>query len=324
MPTRSPGVLEGTAFDQPLFVRGNPKKPGDAVPRRFLKVFGSRPYETHGSGRLELAEDIASPRNPLTSRVIVNRLWHHLFGRGIVATTDNFGHLGDEPSHPELLDYLAARFVDEGWSIKRMIRLLVTSKTYRMSGRAPSGAAERDPTNRLLSHVPVRRLEGEAIRDAILAVSGRLDGTMYGPSIAGEGRRRGVYVRVQRNRLDPFLNVFDAPEPLSARGRRDTTNVPAQSLTLMNDRWVIEQARHWAEDVTCDPSLSDDCRRIDHMFLTALGRPPSAEETEQCRQFLEGRDQGPGTLDEWRSDPARRWRDLALALWNLKEFIYIR
>ena len=287
VPTRAPGVLEATGFDQPLFVRGNHKKPGDPVPRRFLEAFGSEPYKTTGSGRRELAEDFVNPRNPLTSRVIVNRLWHHLFGRGIVATTDNFGRLGDLPSHPELLDFLASEFVDDGRSIKRMIRRIVTSETYQMSDRASKEAAEGDPDNVRLSHFPVRRLEAEAIRDAILAVSGQLVESRDGLPVSGQSRRRSVYVNVRRTNLDPFLSAFDVPEPLSTRGRRDTTNVPAQSLTLLNDPWVIEQALRWAESVARDPSLKNDSERIRRMFLTALGRVPSAEERVQCLRFLD-------------------------------------
>ncbi len=301
VPTRSPGVLEGTAFDQPLLVRGNIKAPGAAVPRGYLEVFGAAPYATRQSGRRELADDLASPRNPLTARVIVNRLWHHLFGRGIVATPDNFGRLGELPTHPELLDALASRFLAEGWSIKPLIRWIVISQAYQMSSTPSPLAGQRDPTNQLLSHYPVRRLEAEAIRDAILAVSGRLDLTMYGPDVRGRTPRRSVYVRVQRNELDPFLNVFDAPEPLTARGRRDNTNIPAQSLTLLNDPWVIDQARRWAEEAAREPAGSDD-ERIGRMFVKALGRPPVEDELTACRRFLADSDR---QRDEARREARR-------------------
>jgi len=286
VPTRAPGVLEGTPFDQPVFLRGNPKTPGGPVPRRFLEVFDSKPFATPRSGRLELADEFVAPRNPLTPRVIVNRLWHHLFGRGLAATPDNLGRLGEPPTHPELLDALASRFVADGWSLKRTIRRIVTTRAYRMSSLPSGAAAGRDPSNLTLSHFPVRRLEAEALRDAILAVSGQLDETRGGPDVPGRSRRRSVYVRVQRNDLDPFLNAFDAPEPFTTRGRRDTTNVPAQSLTLLNDPWVIEQAASWAEGVARDPSAPDDDERVRRMFVTALGRPPTADELDQCRQFL--------------------------------------
>ncbi len=285
-PTRAPGIVEGDPIDQPLFIRGNHKKPADPVPRAFLEALSTEPYRTTGSGRLELAHSIASADNPLTSRVIANRVWHHVFGRGIVATPDNLGRLGEEPSHPELLDYLAARFVEKGWSMRDAIRFLVLSRTFRMSAATSERAKEIDPDDVLLSHFRVRRLEAEAIRDSILATSGQLDAAMYGPSVSGNSRRRSVYVAVIRNSLDPFLSVFDAPEPLTTRGNRDATNVPAQSLTLLNDPWVIEQARLWSQSVLADSSLTSDDQRIGRLFATALGREPTDAELEMCRQFL--------------------------------------
>ncbi len=311
VPTRAPGVLEGTSFDQPLFVRGNHKKPGDPVPRRFLEVFGSRPYEAKGSGRLELAADLVAPDNPLTARVIVNRLWHYLMGRGLVGTPDNFGRLGDEPTHPELLDYLATLFVKDGWSIKQMIRLIVTSQTYQSSARASQRALERDPDNLRLSHFSVQRLDAESIRDTILAVSGPWDETFYGPPVPGQSRRRSIYVNVRRTSLDPFLNVFDAPEPQSARGRRDTTNVPAQSLTLLNDPWVLDQARRWGENVARSEPSGDN-ERIRAMFLSALGRAPSDDELSQCRHFL-------GVQQAEREDEERENRRRADELASLRK-----
>ncbi len=284
IPTRAPGVLEGSAFDQPLFARGDHKNPGKAVPRRFLEAFDARPYQPSGSGRLELAGSLGDLKNPLVPRVVVNRLWHHLFGVGIVATPDNFGRMGEPPSHPELLDELAARFIADHGSLKKMIRWMVTSKTYQQASTATQASLEHDPTNALLSHFPVRRLEAEPIRDAILAVSGTLDERKYGPDESGAGTRRGVYVRVRRNDLDPFLHVFDAPEPLSTRGRRDTTNVPAQSLTLLNDDWVRDQTRRWAERIA---TVADDHDAIRTMFESALGRPPSASEVNAALRFLD-------------------------------------
>ncbi len=284
LPIRAPGVLEGTAFDQPLFVRGDTKTPKEPIARRFLEAFDGRPYHPQGSGRLELARSLGDLNNPLVSRVIVNRVWHHLFGVGIVATPDNFGRMGELPTHPELLDELAARFAAEGGSLKGLIRLIVTSQTYQQSSQPISATAERDPTNALLAHFPVRRLEAEPIRDAILAVSGRLDDRRFGPAEPGTSTRRSVYVRVQRNDLDPFLHAFDAPEPLSTRGRRDTTNVPAQSLTLLNDDWVRDQARRWAERVA---TIADDRDAVRIMFETALGRPPTSGETDASLRFLD-------------------------------------
>ena len=304
LPTRSPGMHEGTPFDQPLLVRGNPEQPSAAVPRRFLEVFDATAYRTTQSGRLELAASLSDPRNPLVSRVIVNRLWHHVFGMGLVPTTDNFGRLGDEPSHPELLDYLAARFSGQHsdpagaalrpWSMKDMIRLLVTSQAFQLGSHASAEAAERDPNNRLWSHFRVRRLEAEEIRDALLAVSGKLDMQAGGPGVSGQSRRRSVYVEVRRNALDPLLGVFDAPEPNATLGRRDSTNVPAQSLTLMNDRFVIGLAQQWADSVAgpgANTAKMNDAtvqERIRRMFVVALAREPTAEELNRSLEYLRG------------------------------------
>ncbi len=285
IPTRAPGVLEGDAFDQPLFLRGNHKQPGPPVPRRFLEAIDDAPYSAPDSGRLALAESILHPDNPLAARVIVNRLWHYLYGHGLVTTTDNFGKMGEQPSHPELLDYLARRFVTEGWSLKTMIRFLATTRTLQLESIAGPRAADRDPANRLLSHSNPRRLEAEAIRDSMLSVAGRLDASRFGPSVMGSSNRRSVYVSVYRNSLEPFLDTFDAPDPVSTKGRRDTTNVPAHSLTLMNDPFVLALARDFADRVTAETEVGAE--RVERMFRYALGRRASAEETQLALDFVE-------------------------------------
>lgn len=283
LPTRAPGVYEADAFDQPFLPRGDHRRPGEPVPRRFLAAIDDRPYRCADSGRLQLAADFVRADNPLTPRVAVNRIWHHLFGRGLVASTDNFGQLGERPSHPLLLDFLARRFVASGWSIKKMIRLLVTTDVFCRDSRAPAGAAERDPDNVLLSHFRVRRLEAEAMRDALLAVSGELDETMFGPGVDGDSRRRSVYVQVRRNDLDPLLRTFDAPEPHTTRGQRDATNVPAQALALLNDPFVRARAAAWATTIAGEA----DERRLQRMFEATLGRPPAAVELAQAQRFLD-------------------------------------
>ncbi|MCP4888119.1 MAG: DUF1553 domain-containing protein, partial [Planctomycetaceae bacterium] len=198
-----------------------------------------------GSGRLQLAELVNDPTNPLTSRVIVNRIWHHLMGRGIVPTTDDFGFLGQRPTHPYLLDHLATRFLQEGRSIKSMIKYIVLSRTYQMSSHANQKAQELDPSNLLWHHCPPKRLQGEAIRDSLLTLSGRLDTTAFGPPVPihltsfmnGRGRpkksgsldgdgRRSIYISVRRNFLSPFMLAFDTPTPFSSMGRRNVSNVP--------------------------------------------------------------------------------------------------
>lgn len=280
-PTRAPGVLEGDARDAALFVRGNHKQPADAVPRRFLDGIDPAPFQTPQSGRLELAERLTDPRNPLTARVIVNRLWHHVFGRGLVATPDNFGRLGELPSHPELLDFLAAQFLADGGSMKRFIEALVRTRAFARDASAPG--ADLDPDNRLLARWTVRRLEAEAIRDSIVQLSGKLDPAPFGKPVPGDQPRRSVYVQVIRNQLDPFLTAFDMPVPSAPRGRRDATNVPAQSLALLNDPVIQGWATDWAAR-TAEEGDAD--ARLRRLFREALGREPEPRELSASRRFV--------------------------------------
>ena len=286
VPLRVPGLEETGGRNQPLFERGDHKQPKAEVPRRFLEAIDPTPYQTTQSGRRQLAEDVLRADNPLTRRVIVNRLWHHLFGRGIVPSPDNFGRLGIEPTHPELLDALATRFAERGGSIKDAIRFMVTSKSWQLSSRPSAKALQLDADNRLLSHAMIRRLEAEAIRDSLLAVSGSLSRDQFGSPTDGNSARRSVYVRVTRNALDPFLRAFDFPEPFSTTGRRDVTNVPAQSLTLMNDDRVAVLAANWAGKVLGDQRLTSDSARIQSMFLAAVGRPAQAAEVSRFETYL--------------------------------------
>ncbi len=281
-PTRVPGLVEADVLDQPFFARGNHKQPGEPVPRRFLEVIDETPYDASHSGRLQLADDLLRSDNPLTARVIVNRVWHHLFGAGLVRTPDNFGQMGEEPSHPELLDYLANRFVEEGWSLKRLIRSIVLTRTWRLSSSASPLAMRVDPENRLLSHAHVRRLEAESIRDTLIYVAGQLDESMYGPSVGINNRsRRSLYLSVRRNSLDPFLRTFDFPVPFATTGRRDSTNVPAQSLTMLNDPFVMAMAHLWAQRLA-----GTDKQKIEAIFHQALGRAPREEELARSEAFL--------------------------------------
>ena len=321
-PRRAPGVLETLAYDAPLLARGDHLKPLAPVPRGYLQLISTRRYDTKLSGRLELAHDIASAANPLTARVLVNRVWHHLFGRGLVATVDNFGRLGDKPSHPELLDFLATHFVEQGWSSKDLIRYLITTRAYQMSSEASARARESDPAGEWLSHARVRRLEAESIRDSLLAVSGRLDTAMFGPGVnalaaAGEQRRRSVYLMVRRNFLSAFLETFDAPRPFTTLGRRETTNVPAQSLALLNDPFVIEQAAQWADSVLRAEPDAD--ARVRRMFEMAFARLPGDVELAGSRAYLADL-----TREHGEGQDKLVWRDFAQSLFNLKEFIYVR
>ncbi len=284
-PTRVPGLLEADAADHALFERGDPARPGEVVPRRFLEVLGGARYDGADSGRLALAEDLVRPGNPLTARVMVNRVWHHVFGRGLVATPDNFGQLGARPTHPELLDHLAARFVADGWSVKRLIRHLVTSKTWRLASTPPDGAAERDPDNRWWTHARVRRLTAEALRDSLFMTAGALVDERYGPPFGANTStpRRSVYVRTRRNDLDAFLSTFDAPTPFAPVGARLVTNVPAQSLALLNAPVVWELAEKWAAATAGDGS---DEQRTAAMFEAATGRAPSPDEARQLVTYI--------------------------------------
>jgi hypothetical protein len=325
----APALWEGDPVAERVFLRGSPKTLGDEVPSRFLEALAG-PSPAPG-GRSGWAAQIVDPQaDPLLPRVIVNRVWLHLFGRGIAPTPDNLGKMGEAPSHPELLDRLAVDFVEDGWSIKRLIRTLMLSRAYAMSSRAAGPDAEQaDPDNRLWHRMPLRRLDAEAIRDAILAVSGRLDGQMYGPPIpihltefqGGRGRpggngpvdgagRRSIYLAVRRNFLSPLLLAFDAPTPSSTIGRRPISNVPAQALALLNDPFAHDQARIWGERALASPGASPE--RIERMYLAAYARKPSAAERAACDRFLAGREGEAGA-----------WADLAHALFNAKEFVFL-
>ncbi|HBJ84359.1 MAG TPA: hypothetical protein DDZ88_10920, partial [Verrucomicrobiales bacterium] len=287
MPTRVPGIIEADAKDAPLFVRGEHKQPAEIVPRRFLDALDPTPFNTKSSGRLELAEHMADMKNnPLTARVIVNRIWHHVFGRGIVASVDNFGKLGDLPTHPELLDFLAQRFIASGGSIKSLLRDILLSKAFQRSSQFSVLSSQLDPENKLLSHWSIRRLEAEAIRDSIVTLSGKLDTTLYGESADHGDPRRSIYIKVIRNSLNPFLTTFDSPVPFSTRGKRDTTNVPAQSLTLLNDPRVIDWSRSWASYVVYALKDRTDDLRIRQMFREAFSRDATDDEVKQSLAYL--------------------------------------
>jgi cytochrome c553 len=342
----APALLDGNGIDQFVLLKGSAARPGERSPRRFLEAIdgSNQPaWPIHSSGRLELADRVLDPANPLASRVIVNRLWHHLFGRGLVPTTDNFGKLGEPPADPQaqaLLDHLAVRFIEEGWGLKKLIRQMVTSSSWQMASTPSVAAAQQDPLNLLLHHYPLRRLEGEAIRDKILAVSGRLDRMVGGPSVEvyltpfhdGRGRpqsgpldgngRRSLYTKIRRNFLPSFLLAFDLPVPFQAMGRRNVTNVPAQALTLMNDPFVAEQAQVWARRLLAETSLSTEAR-VNQMYLEAFAREPTAEEQAVAIEFLT--DQADRHGADFATDPINEaaWADLAHALFNTKEFIFV-
>jgi hypothetical protein len=341
-----PRVVEGLSDygegkDFPVLLAGNAKNPGKAAPRRFLrKLFGDAPFATKGSGRRELAELIASPDNPLTSRVMANRIWSYVFGKGLVASVDNFGLLGEAPSHPELLDYLAVNFVEQGWSIKKMVRSLVLSNTFKQGGAVLDAAREVDPENRLLHHYPLRRLEAESIRDSILQSSNSLKEEPFGPSIdpyreeakdyrrlfAGPldgGGRRSLYLKVTRMEGTKFLDMFDYPSAMATRGSRDVTNVPAQSLTLLNDPFVIAQAEIAARHLVDSKSDSID-ERIVTVFRKVLGRSPDSEETARFTGLVRETASLRRIPASEILDSVAVWKDLIHSVFNLKEFLYVQ
>ena len=323
--------------DYRLNVRGDVYQEGDAVRRDFLEAFAGKHGvgAAPGSGRLELAEYLSSPDNPQTARVYVNRVWQWVFGRGIVRTPSDFGKLGDRPSHPELLDWLALQFVNEGWSTKKLVRRLVLSRTFRQSGAVQSEAKEQDPANRLLHHYPTRRLEAEAIRDAMLAVSGRLDRRLYGRPINPPRRaedakkrlfagpldshgRRSLYQEMSIMQPPEFLAGFNLPDLKLPTGCRDETNVPAQALTLLNDPLAHHLAAIWAKRLV-GMKQTDAAGRIAGMFQAAFGRNPTERESE--RWLAAAREMaGEGPL----ADNAQVWKELAHTVFNTKEFIYYR
>lgn len=338
----------GDGYDHPLLERGDYRQPGEPVPRRYLEVL-ERSSDANrfidGSGRLQLAEAIASPDNPLTARVIVNRVWHHLFGTGIVRTVDDFGRVGELPSHPELLDYLATRFATSsanggmGWSLKQLIRELALSQTFRASSRAdPTGMAS-DPLNRLLHHYPARRMEAETIRDSILQVAGDLDRQLFGMSIqpfrdkpnhdrrlfAGPldgDRRRSLYIKINLMEGPAFLGSFNIPGGKLTQGRRDVTNVPTQALTLLNDRFVLQQAEVWGRQLVAVGADSVESR-IESMLREALGRHLEPSERDAFAALVAALARQYQVADDEILSSEPIWRDVAHVLFNLKEFIYI-
>jgi cytochrome c553 len=332
-PVRAPGVIEGPVVDQPLFVRGNHKQPAEIVPRRFLEALDPRPFPPSTSGRLELAAALVADSNPLTPRVFVNRVWHHLFGRGIVASVDTFGQMGDLPTHPELLDYLATRFVSPAaadvpaaqrpWSLKDLVRFLVTSRTFRLSARPTESATRLDPGNTLCSHARLRRLEGETIRDSLLAASGRLDRQPLGPSVPGGAARRSVYVAVRRNAIDPFLAAFDPPSTQSTQGRRDVSQVPAQSLVLMNGDFVRGLATERAARLVGEWRELPADERIRRLFVEAVTREPAAEELTATRAWLDALAARHGIAAADVAGHVPLWADFVHATYNLEEFIHV-
>ncbi len=329
-PVWAVAMLDGDGYDERVHLRGNPRMRANVpTPRRLLAALDGEMTIAQDSGRDLLADRLVATDNPLTARVFVNRAWNRLLGRGIVATVDNFGVMGEAPTHPELLDFLAIEFVDSGWDVKRLIRRIVLSSTYGMSSVADPRAATVDPANHLFHAARVRRLPAEAVRDAMLAVSGQLNRERFGPSVPVHineymrnarspqrqgpidgDRRRSIYIEVRRNAMNHFLAAFDKPAPFTTVGHRYASNSAAQPLAMSNDPLVHAQAAAWAESLTS--RFAEDVDAIEDAYLAAFGREPSDAEVERIVQHLGS-----------SANREAAWREICLTLFNVKEFVFV-
>jgi cytochrome c553 len=336
------GVTEDKVKDIAIHIRGNPLELGEVVVRRTpLFLRGPRPvqFSKTESGRRELAGWLVDPRHPLTARVFVNRVWRWHFGRGLVRTTDNFGLLGEDPSHPGLLDYLARRFVTDQWSVKTLHRLIVMSSTYQQETSASERTLGRDPENHLYSRARVRRLEAETVRDALLAASGQLDPTMRGSLLelknrayffdhtskdltTYDSRRRSLYLPVVRNNVFELFGLLDFPDPAVSTGDRSTTVVASQALLMLNSEFVMQAAARLTDRLLAGPGGDD--QRLVRLYTIAFGREPTDREREADRAFLlvlsEAHSRGAADPDVWRT----AWGTLCHVVLATNEFIYLR
>ena len=330
------GVRDGAKpADMTVCIRGDIAQKGERVPRGFLSVIADAEH-THiaadTSGRLQLARWLTNADHPLTARVMVNRIWHHLFGCGLVRTVDNFGKAGERPSHPQLLDYLALHFITDGWSIKKTIRAIMLSRTYQVASKKDAEKFTTDPDNRLLWRMSPRRLEAEVIRDAMLAVGGHLDlvppkGSPVMGAPAGEMGRRGpvgkgfaatkrsIYLPIVRNFVPGILGVFDFAEPSTVTGRRDVTTVATQALFMMNSAFVIEQARHASERLLAGNAQGAE-ERGDIAYRLALGRPATNSERQRVVSYVRNFMTSKPEKDAWAS--------VFQAIFASAEFRYVR
>lgn len=332
--------------DCKICIRGDSKNLGASVARGVISVatIGEPPkIDPSQSGRLELANWISSPNNPLTARVAVNRVWQHLFGRGLVPSVDNFGELGEKPSHPELLDQLALQFVRDGWSVKKLIRSLVLTRTYGLASTHVAKSVEADPDNVFLWRHTPRRMDSDQIRDAILAASGQLDlepmtGSIVSKSpeeVVQQGRlnpatfsdasirNRSIYLPIVRNAMPEALELFDAPDPSLVIGIRDVTTVPSQSLFLMNSQFLVQQSRHFAERLLAVGDLGDSAR-VAMAFRIALNREPTTKESEESTTFVK---RSEAEIEKIEKDKeqlrVRSWAAFCQALLASAEFRYV-
>ena len=335
-PPMANAVEEGQPVEQKVFVRGDYSAEGEAAPKVFPAIiagFEQTPASS-GSGRLELADWIASPSNPLTARVMVNRIWQKHFGEGIVRTPSNFGKLGTPPTHPELLDWLASSFVKQGWSVKEMHRKIMLSAAYRISSAAGPAAAKDDPSNQWLSHFSRRRLDVEELRDGMLAIDKSLDLTMGGTLQSGFGTdrensndrlsidpttsvRRMVYVPLRRANLPTLLNLFDFGDAVTSLGKRPVTNVAPQALFMMNSEFVASRAGNLAEQLLAAQDLTDT-DRAKRAYMAVLTRNPDASEVDSALSYV-----GNYTARFEGSTPQEAWQSYCRILLASNDFIYV-
>ncbi len=341
---RAMGVAESAVIaDLPIHLRGSHWTLGQVTPRRFLRVIAGEnqpPLGAQSSGRLQLAEWLTQPSHPLTSRVMVNRLWRWHFGRGIVPSTDNFGRLGEPPSNQPLLDWLAVRFASAGWSIKEMHRVIMLSNTYQMSSDFDKGAAEIDPENRLLWRASRLRLEAEQIRDAIMAVSGGLKFVEGGSLLSYKDRQyvantskrgaidydrniRAVFIPVIRSSMYEVFQAFDLPDPAVPNGDRDSTVVAPQALFMMNGATVLQHTKAMADGLLARPDV-DDAGRIRDAYERALGRPPAPRDIDRALTFIASVERAiEGRKPSVAERHAFAWQSFCKALISSNEFIYL-
>jgi len=330
-------IEDGDPVAQPVFVRGDYNNPGEDAPKAFpaiLSAFDTKPNFT-GSGRLQLAEWLTQPEHPLTSRVMVNRIWQWHFGEGIVRTPDNFGKMGERPTHPELLDFLAREFVKSGWSIKAMNRMIMLSSAYQMASVNSAVSPDVDADNRLLTRFNRRRLSVEELRDGLLAIDGTIDLTMGGSLQQGRGtdgennqgrlslnpeklKRRTVYIPLRRANLPTLLNLFDFGDATSMQGKRQLTNVSTQALFWLNSDFLTDMSATVAKALLADSTLSD-MARVESLYLRVLNRQAEKDEIEQAIKYLSGfKQKFPGEKAE-----AKAWQSLCRVVMASNDFLYV-
>ena len=315
-------AIQGGGKAMQVYIRGNPASKGDWVARGSLEILNDEPRPTDPEEakklsytRLDLAEAITSPENPLTARVIVNRVWQWHFGRGLVSTSSNFGLLGEAPTHPELLDWLTVKFIENGWSLKWLHREILRSASYQLSSERDSRNEELDGDNLYRWRFDRRRLEVEAWRDALLAISGKLDPEMGGPTfdLKNNNTRRTVYASISRHQLDGMLRIFDFPDANVSAASRTETTVPQQQLFVLNSDFIIEQAKAFAKQVA--QKHEDLAKQVEHAYQLAFGRSPSEAELKVAQSYLEA--------EKEKDDKLSRWEQYCQALLASNELMYL-